>query len=116
MIPNLDPRTIKSILDSMGIKSEEINALRVTIEGTDRDIIISSPQIIVMEQNGMRIFQIMGSVQEKPKELKIEITDDDIELVREQTGIADSEVIRKALEETNGNIAEAIIRLNKDKK
>jgi nascent polypeptide-associated complex subunit alpha len=116
MMPNLDPRTIKSMLNSMGIKSEEIEAFRVTIEGAEKDIIINSPQIIAMEQNGMRIFQIMGSVEEKPKELKIEIGEDDIELVREQTGIEDSEVIRKALEETNGNIAEAIMKLNKEKK
>ena len=37
-------------------------------------------------------------------------SDDDVKLVQEQTG-ADAEAARKALEETQGDMAEAIIRL-----
>ena len=39
MIPNIDPRQLKKVMDRMGIKSESIDASRVVIETADKDII-----------------------------------------------------------------------------
>jgi NACalpha-BTF3-like transcription factor len=58
----------------------------------------------------MRSFQITGKVSETDKTVT-EISDDDVKLVQEQTGIDDEGKVREALEETKGNIAEAILRL-----
>ncbi|MGC8538278.1 MAG: nascent polypeptide-associated complex protein [Candidatus Micrarchaeia archaeon] len=111
MMPNIDPRALKGMMDRMGIKSEEISAKRVIIEGEDVDIIIENPQVVKIEMQGALSFQVAGNVTEKSK-AKIEITDDDIKFVSEQTGISDMNLIRSTLEEVNGNIAEAIAKLN----
>ncbi len=111
MMPNMDPRALKRMMDSMGMKTTEINASRVVIEGSDRNIIIESPNVTMVEMQGSTSFQITGVVSEAEKEqAKMEVTEDDIAMVREKTGASD-DAIKKALEETNGDIAEAILKL-----
>lgn len=110
MMPNIDPRQMKALMERMGMKQSEVEALRVIIEGRDADIVIESPQVTVIEMQGTRTFQIVGEERTVEKG-KVEISDDDIQLVKEQTGIDDEERIRKALEETKGDIAAAIIKL-----
>jgi Transcription factor homologous to NACalpha-BTF3 len=112
MMPNLDPKAIKKMMDRMGIKSEEVDAQRVVIEGRDSDIVIEEPQILRIDAQGSISFQISGAVSERQKlQEKAEISEDDIRMVVEQSGIDDSAAARTALEATNGNIAEAILRL-----
>lgn len=111
-MPNLDPKSIKKMMDRMGIKSNEIEASRVIIEGRDSNLIIENPQVMMIEAQGTKSFQISGNVSEQRKEIaKAEISDDDVKMVREQSGINDDDAARAALEESNGNIAEAILKL-----
>lgn len=110
MMPNLDPRAMKRMMDSMGMKTTEVSAERVVIEGKEKDIIIESPNVTIMEVQGQQIFQITGTMKEVDK-AKVEITEDDIKLVKEQTGVGNEERIKEALEETKGDIAEAILKL-----
>ncbi|MDE1851648.1 MAG: nascent polypeptide-associated complex protein [Candidatus Micrarchaeota archaeon] len=110
MFPNIDPRQLKSMMDKMGIKQKEIDALRVVIEGKDTNIIIENPQVTIIEAQGTQTFQIAGDAKEVSN-VKVEVSDDDVRMVKEQTGVADDALVRKTLEETNGDIAEAIIRL-----
>ena len=111
MMPNIDPKSLKKMMDRMGIKSEEIDANRVIIEGKDKDIIIEQPQIMTIEAQGTKSFQISGIVSEKDKSGPVEISEDDVKMVMEKAGIGDSEKARQALEESNGDIAAAIIKL-----
>jgi nascent polypeptide-associated complex subunit alpha len=112
MMPNLDPQQLKKMMDRMGIKSSEIDANRVIIESAEGDIIIEEPQVILIEAQGTKSFQISGNVSQKQKDMpKVEISDDDIKMVKEQSGVDDEELVREALEESNGNIAEAILKL-----
>ncbi len=113
-MPNIDPRTLKSMMAKMGIKSSEIQATSVTIECPDRKIVIENPQVTQIEAQGALSFQIAGDVSETPKEeleSKPEVTDEDIELVASKTGISDKEKVREALEKNNGDIAAAIMEL-----
>ncbi len=112
MMPNLDPKSIKKMMDRMGIKSSEIDAQRVVIESSDSEIVIEDPQVMMIEAQGTKSFQISGSVREMRKEAaKVEISDDDVAMVKEQAGVSDDAAARAALEESNGNIAEAILKL-----
>lgn len=111
MIPNIDPKQLKNMMAKMGIKSSEIPAKRVVIESDDKDIVIENPQVIAIEAQGAVSFQISGSVREMEKDQSVEITDDDLNTVMEQAGITDKQAALKALEETNGDIAEAILKL-----
>lgn len=105
----MDPKQLKRMMESMGIRSSEIEAERVIIQGKDKDIVIENPQVMAIEAQGARSFQVVGTVREVDK-VKVEISDDDVELVAAQAG-ADRESARTALEESNGDIAAAILKL-----
>ena len=111
MMPNIDPRQLKRMMDSMGIKSTEIEAEKVVIQAKDRDIVIEDPQITAIDAQGSRSFQITGTVREVARIAAAEISEDDVKMVSEQSGINDIEKARKALEESGGDIAGAIMRL-----
>jgi NACalpha-BTF3-like transcription factor len=51
------------------------------------------------------VFQVSGNVKEQST------SDEDIRLVMEQTGIKDEKRVEQVLKETNGDIAEAIMKL-----
>ncbi|MGI0100421.1 MAG: nascent polypeptide-associated complex protein [Candidatus Micrarchaeaceae archaeon] len=114
MMPNMDPRTMKSLMAKMGIKSSEIDAIRVVIETTDKDIIIENPQVTKIEAQGAISFQVVGDITEGAKAQQANVTEDDISLVAEKTGITDRDLIREKLEEDNGDIAKAILDLTKE--
>ncbi len=110
-MPNMDPRTMRSLMAKMGIRSTELAATKVTIELEGKQIIVSNPQVTKIEAQGALSFQVTGDVSEVDA-YKAEITDEDIKTVSEQTGISDSEKVKAALEAENGDIAKAIMRLN----
>lgn len=110
MMPNIDPKALKQMMDRMGMKAREIGAERVVIEGKERDIIIENPSVTLIEMQGNNTFQIVGNYREVEKG-KVEVTDDDIMMVMERSGVEDREKAKLALEEANGDIAEAIMKL-----
>lgn len=110
MMPNLDPRALKSMMAKMGMKSSEIDAERVVIYCTDREIVIEQPQVTQIEMQGNTSFQIAGEVSEREAEVKFEISEDDIKLVMEKTG-ADRERAETALKDAKGDLAAAIVEL-----
>ena len=112
MMPNIDPRTLKSMMAKMGIKSSELNADKVIISCADRDIVITDPQVTMIEAQGTKSFQIAGTITENEKSVSIEISEDDVKMVMESSG-ASEENARKALEDSNGDIAKAILELKK---
>jgi nascent polypeptide-associated complex subunit alpha len=112
MMPNIDPRTMKNMMAKMGIKSSAVDAERVVIETGSVNIIISNPQVTKIEAQGTVSFQISGEISESAKtDAKVDITDEDVELVSQQTGITDKAQIREKLLEENGDIAKAIMDL-----
>jgi nascent polypeptide-associated complex subunit alpha len=110
MMPNIDPRALKSMMDRMGIKSEEIDADEVTIHCKDKIIKITNPSVILIDAKGNLSFQISGTVEEHGN-IKMEVDEEDVKVVMESTGITNKEIIKKALEDANGDIAEAILKL-----
>jgi len=107
MFPNIDPKALKGMMDKLGIKSSEIPAEKVIIDCGDREIIIENPSVVLIEGKGMQSFQISGSVTEVKKS---GVSEDDVKLVQQQTG-TNVEDARSALEMSNGDIAEAILKL-----
>ncbi|MCW6160409.1 MAG: nascent polypeptide-associated complex protein [Candidatus Micrarchaeales archaeon] len=112
MMPGMDPRQMKSMLAKMGIQTSEINALRVVIECADKDIVIENPQVTAISAQGSVSYQVAGETTEKEKKVEIEITEDDIKMVMDGTG-ASKEDATKALQDSNGDIAQAILALKK---
>ena len=108
MIPGIDPRAMKVAMKKMGIKQQEIEASEVIIKTSGKDIIITNPQVMKVDMMGQESFQITGNIRENDTEP--EIGDDDVSMVAEQAGVSRDKA-KEALEEANGDLAEAIIRL-----
>lgn len=113
MFPGLggmDPRKMKQMMRQLGIKSEELDAKRVIIELEGQNLVFEKPQVSAIDLGAQKTYTIMGT----PKEVKTEIAipQADIDMVCEQAKVT-VEKARKALEETNGDIAEAIEKLQK---
>lgn len=95
-------------MKQMGIHQEEIEADRVIIEKADGKIIIENPSIQKIKMQGNESFQISGDLREEAAE---KFSRADVELVAEKTGSSEEDA-RQALEETEGDIAEAIMKLS----
>jgi len=109
MMPGMDPKNMAKMMKQMGIKSEELPATKVTIELAEGGrISIHEPQVIQIEMQGSKSFQIMGRVTEEH-----DASEEDIQMVMEGAGCSREEA-QNALRDTNGDIAEAILRLKEE--
>jgi len=105
----MNPRQMKKLMKQFGIKMEELEGVKeVVLKLEGREIVLKDPVVTVMVVQGEKTYQIIpGS--EEVREV-VEIPEEDIELVMEQAGV-DRETALKALKETKGDIAEAILKL-----
>ncbi|GAG78673.1 unnamed protein product [marine sediment metagenome] len=110
MMPGrINPRQMNQMMKKLGINVKEIeNVEKVIIQTGDKEYVFENVEVTIMDAQGQKTYQITGN----PKiiDRKEEIKEEDIKLVIEQTGKSEEEAI-KALEETNGDIAEAIMKL-----
>ena len=109
MFPGINPREMQKAMKKLGIKQEEIDAQLVIIKTADKDLVIKNPQVSRVNMMGQETFQVVGEVTESEAD-KAEISEEDIETVMAQTGCNKQEAA-EALEESNGNLAEAILKL-----
>lgn len=102
-------------MKQLGIKTENFDAVRVVVEMADGSkLVFDKPQVMAMVMQGQKTFTVMGNPREEKNAGAIAgFTDDDIQTVIEQTG-ASREDAANALIETDGDMAEAIIKLKKD--
>ncbi len=103
----IDPKKMKAMMKQMGINQEEIEASRVIIEKEGGKIIVNNPSVQKVTMQGNISFQIAGEVSEEAEGIK----EEDILMVAEKTGKSKDEA-KKALEESSGDIAEAIVKLS----
>jgi nascent polypeptide-associated complex subunit alpha len=116
----MSPRQIKQMKGKM--KTFELEGVEeVIIRFADKEISIPSPEVSKIVMAGSEVYQVMGSGMERPRgsdesatSLGVAYTDTDVQLVMSQTG-ASEEVVRKALEDENGDLAGAIVRLKTKK-
>lgn len=111
MFPGLDPKKMQAMMKQLGIAQEEIDANRVIIETDKKNIIIDNPSVIKIKMQGQTNFQISGDVSEESASEEQDKTKEDIQTIMEKTGCSENEA-RKALEESNGDLAEAILSLS----
>jgi len=111
MIPGVDPRQLKTMMRQMGMSQEDINATKVIIETPDKSFVFENPNVQKVIMQGQTTFQIIGNYITEESKLEVKISQDDIEMVKSQANVTD-EVAQKALEETDGDIAEAILKLS----
>ncbi len=109
MIPGVNPRQMQGMMKKMGISQEQINASRVIFETADGNLVIDNPDVMKIKMQRQESYQVTGEAY--LEEAEAEISEEDVELVVAKTGKGKSEA-KEALEEADGDIAEAIMKLS----
>lgn len=104
-----DPKKVQKMMKQMGVETEELSDVQeVIIKLSDKELVIPDAQVQVTEMKGQKTYQVMGEAEER--ESGLEISEEDIEMVIDQAEV-DKETAREALENTEGDIAQAILNL-----
>ena len=113
MMPGrMNARQLNQMMKRFGINVKTIdNVEKVVIQTDTKEYVFDDAEVSVMEAQGQKTFQIIGepTVKNRGGDTE-EMLNEDIKLVMEQTGRSETDA-RKALKETNGDIAEAILKL-----
>ncbi|HWR27303.1 MAG TPA: nascent polypeptide-associated complex protein [Candidatus Thermoplasmatota archaeon] len=113
MMPGkMNSRQLAQMMKRFGINVKNIdNVEKVLIQTDTKEYVFDSAEVTVMEAQGQKTFQIIGEPIVKNRGAETQDTQkEDVKLIMEQTGKSEAEV-RKALKETNGDLAEAILKL-----
>ena len=108
MFPGLNPKKMQSMMKQMGIAQEEIDANRVIIETSEKNIIINNPSVVKIDMKGQENFQISGDIEEEETK---DNTDEDIKTIMEKTNCLEQEA-KLAYEKANNDLTEAILSLS----
>ncbi len=105
----LNPKKMQAMMKQLGMEQEEISASRVTIEKTDGGkIVVENPSVTKISMRGQESFQVSGEAKQESAEP--ETTQEDIKTIVEKANVGEKEA-KKALEESKGDLAEAILKL-----
>lgn len=113
----LSPRELERMMRRLGMKVNPVECEKVIFVLSDREVVIEDPSVTLIEVQGERIYQVTGREVERPRGelVTLEISEEDVMLVAEQAGVSMEEA-RRALEETGGNLAQAIVLLQARKR
>jgi len=112
----VSPREAKRMMQRMGLSMGEVSDVQeVIIKTSTKEITVENPEVAILEMHGQKIFQVTGgNVVEKAIEKAVEkgvtIPEEDVQLVAQQAKVSLDEA-RAALEQTGGDLAQAILLL-----
>lgn len=118
----MDSRRARRMMKQMGMNMNELGDIkRVILQSDKREIIIEGPQVTSINVQGTKMYQIAGgreiegkpstaTAAAEPEEAPPEIPEEDILLVAQQANVS-IEVAKRALEDSEGDLAQAIIKL-----
>ncbi len=107
MFGGIDPKKMQAMMKQMGIKQEDIASTRVIIEREDGNIVIENPHVVKIVMQGQESWQITGEAREEAAG----ISEEDVKIVMEKSNVSHDKA-KKALEVSEGDIAQAIIDLS----
>lgn len=124
----MSPKQIERMMKKMGIEQKDLEGVKeVIFRFADKEWVVSKPQVTMVKQAGIETYQVSGSkterglssstksiaapsTEEEVLSKEIEIPIEDAALVAGQTGV-NIETAKKALIETEGDLAAAILKL-----
>jgi len=112
----MNPREAKRMMQRMGMNMGAMPEVeQVVFKTSTKEIIVENPEVTVMEMQGQKIFQVMGErITEKAVERAVKVPEEDVQLVATQANVS-PEQARAALEQTKGDLAQAILLLSQTK-
>jgi len=109
----INPRQLQAQMKRMGIVMEELTDVEeVVIRLKTKDIVVKNPSVTFINAQGQRSYQVAGEAHEVEKAPAI--PKGDIQMVAQQAGVSEEDAL-KALTESNGEPAEAIVKLMEKK-
>lgn len=106
----MDNRQARRAMERLGIDMKEIPGVQeVVIRTADREYHITNASVSEVNAQGNRVFQVAGDVEETEVERKT-FNEEDVLLVQQQAGVAREKAVA-ALEEADGEVARAILKL-----
>lgn len=116
----MNPKQMRAMMRRMGIDQQELEGVEeVIIRLKDKELVFKDPSVLAVTVQGQKTYQLIGSPQERPRTREQTaseegVPEEDVKLVMAQTGCTAAEA-RKALEETDGSPAEAILKIMSSK-
>jgi len=112
----INPREARRMMQRMGMSMGAMpDVEQVIFKTSTKEIIVENPEVAVMEMQGQKIFQVTGEkIVEKAVEKAVKIPEEDVQLVATQANVS-LEQARAALEQTEGDLAQAILLLSQAK-
>ncbi len=89
---------------------EDIDTEEVIIKTATKEYVFKDPSVQKIRMQGQETFQVVGSYEVRDREVRVEISDEDIATVMEQAGVS-REKAKKALIKAKGDLAQAIVNL-----
>jgi len=118
----MDSRRARRMMQQMGMKMDELGDIkRVILQSDTREIVIEGPAVTSMNVQGQKMYNVVGGrettrkpeaapAEEVPEEAPPEIPEEDVLLVAQQANVS-MEKARAALEQSGGDLAQAILML-----
>jgi len=120
----MNPRKMQKMMEQMGIDMTDIDAEEVVIRTPDEELVFTDAEVQLMEAQGQKTYQVVGDPESRDRDDSTssasseEATDadsggvdeDDVELVAMRAGV-DEDTARAALEDNNGDLADAVDQL-----
>ena len=108
----LGGRKNRRMLERMGLDMNQVPDVKeVIIRTSTKDLVVREANVSEINAKGMRVFQVMGNEVEEIEHEKPKFTEEDVLLVSQQAGVS-KERASAALEESNGDLAQAILQLS----
>ncbi|MCH7850706.1 MAG: Nascent polypeptide-associated complex protein [Nanoarchaeota archaeon] len=98
---------MQGMMKKMGISQTNLPVSKVIFEMSDSRIIIEEPSVMRVKMQGQETYQVSGEAREESMD---SFSEEDVNMVVEKTGKS-SEEVRSFLEENDGDIAGAIMKL-----
>jgi len=112
LLRRISPREARRMMRRLGLNMSPLEVKEVIFRTKEKEIIIQDPEVAVLEVQGQKVFQVTGGeISEREREKKLVIPEEDIQLVAQQAGVS-LDRAKAALEQTNGDLAQAILLLS----
>jgi nascent polypeptide-associated complex subunit alpha len=116
----MNPREQRRMMQRMGMNMNQVEDVQqVVIHTSGKDIVIDEPQVMIMQVQGQKMYQVIGGEvsEQAPSQrgaasaaAKPSFSEEDAQLVADQTGKS-LEKAKEALQECGGDLAKAILLL-----
>jgi len=102
------------MMQRMGMQVKQVDDVtRVIIESASKRIIIDDPEVAIVTVQGQTVYQVGGGTAREEGPAGVS-TQEDANLVASQAGVSSGEAV-KALQQSGGDLAQAIIILKQKK-